>query len=164
MLPSLRQSSTPQHNLISMMAEVLILALRATEIDAFGNVNVSNFGVVLLVLAVSLIFHKMQRDWSLETLQPEDLEPKLKAENYTSNKKVVFTNLSKEGQVSFSAEQALMKEQDVIYVTERAVFRLIDSGLKHRNCSGIDVQKQILDLMDFTKIEETLEFKLPEIQ
>ena len=70
------------------------------------------------------------------------------------------------GQVSFSAEQALMKEQDVIYVTERAVFRLIDSGLQLiETAPGIDVQKQILDLMDFTpKVEETLEFKLPEIQ
>ena len=143
-------------------------ALGAAEIDAFGNVNVSNFGGRLAGVGGFVnISQNAKRLVFCGTFTTGGLRTGIEGGNlYIEQEGSIRKFVQRAGQVSFSAEQALMKEQDVIYVTERAVFRLIDSGLQLIEIApGIDVQKQILDLMDFTpKIEETLEFKLPEIQ
>ena len=52
--------------------------------------------------------------------------------------------------ISFSAKNAIMNGQKVLYVTERCVFELTPDGL--RLCEvydGIDAQTQIRDLLDF---------------
>ena len=52
--------------------------------------------------------------------------------------------------ISFSARRAIANGQKVLYVTERCVFRLTPKGLKLIEVySGIDVQKDILDLLPF---------------
>ena len=140
----------------------------AAEIDAFGNVNVSNFGGRLAGVGGFVnISQNAKRLVFCGTFTTGGLRTRIEGRNlYIEQEGSIRKFVQRAGQVSFSAEQALMKEQDVIYITERAVFRLIDSGLQLIEIApGIDVQKQILDLMDFTpKVEETLEFKLPEIQ
>jgi len=128
-------------------------ALGAAEIDACGNVNVSNFGdrlagvggfVNISQNAKRLVFCGTFTTGGLRTRIEGG---KLHIEQEGSIQKFV----QRAGQVSFSAEQALMKEQDVIYVTERAVFRLTNSGLELiETAPGIDVQKQILEVMEFT--------------
>jgi len=128
-------------------------ALGAAEIDACGNVNVSNFGDRLAGVggfinisqnAKRLVFCGTFTTGGLRTRIEGG---KLHIEQEGSIQKFV----QRAGQVSFSAEQALMKEQDVIYVTERAVFRLTNSGLELiETAPGIDVQKQILEVMEFT--------------
>ena len=58
---------------------------------------------------------------------------------------------------SFSARRAIANGQKVLYVTERCVFRLTPKGLKLIEVyPGIDVQKDILDLLPFDhrKVEE----------
>jgi len=56
-------------------------------------------------------------------------------------------------QVSFSADRARQIGQEVIYVTERAVFRLAGEGIELIEVApGIDVQTQVLGLMDFKPI------------
>ena len=53
--------------------------------------------------------------------------------------------------LSFSAENAHANGQEVVYVTERCVFRLGQNGLVLTEVAkGVDVQKQILDLLPFT--------------
>ena len=53
-------------------------------------------------------------------------------------------------QITFSGKQALLQNQEVLYVTERAVFRLTPEGLLLTEVSpGVDLQKHILDQMDF---------------
>ena len=53
-------------------------------------------------------------------------------------------------QVSFSGDVARQKRQDVLYVTERAVFRLTADGLELIEVApGIDVQRDILNQMAF---------------
>lgn len=60
--------------------------------------------------------------------------------------------------ISFSAERALINGQNVLYVTERCVFRLTKDGLELTEVyDGIDMQKDILDILDFeVKISDSL--------
>ena len=52
--------------------------------------------------------------------------------------------------LSFSSENAHENKQEVIYVTERCVFKLGEKGLVLTDVArGIDVQKDILDLLPF---------------
>lgn len=53
--------------------------------------------------------------------------------------------------VSFSAENARTNGQEVLYVTERCVFRLEDDGLALTEVfDGVDLQRDILDRLPFT--------------
>lgn len=56
-------------------------------------------------------------------------------------------------QVSFSGKAAVEGGQDVLYITERCVFKLTPDGLMLTEIApGIDLQTDILDKMDFTPI------------
>ncbi|GHT79625.1 acetate CoA-transferase YdiF [Spirochaetia bacterium] len=53
--------------------------------------------------------------------------------------------------ISFSAENAHNNGQEVLYITERCVFRLGKDGLELIEAApGIDIQKDILDHLDFS--------------
>ncbi len=53
-------------------------------------------------------------------------------------------------QISFSAAQALRRGQEVLYVTERAVFRLTDDGLAITELApGLRLEEDVLDHMAF---------------
>jgi len=52
--------------------------------------------------------------------------------------------------ITFSGAYAREKKQTVMYITERAVFRLIDSGIELIEIApGIDLEKDILSHMAF---------------
>lgn len=56
-------------------------------------------------------------------------------------------------QVSFSAKVALDLGKKILYVTERAVFELVQEGLKLIEIApGVDLQKDVLDQMEFTPL------------
>jgi len=61
--------------------------------------------------------------------------------------------LKKVQHTTFSGDYALRAGQEVIYVTERAVFRLTRDGLELTEYApGIDVEKDVLGLMEFKPI------------
>ncbi len=61
--------------------------------------------------------------------------------------------LSEVSQVTFSGQYSRSKHQRVVYVTERAVFSLVKGGVELIEIApGIDLQKDILDQMDFKPI------------
>ena len=56
-------------------------------------------------------------------------------------------------QITFSGNYAMKIKQPVMYITERAVFELKEDGLHLTEIApGVDVQKDVLDLMDFAPI------------
>lgn len=66
------------------------------------------------------------------------------------SKKKFIQNIA---QISFSAEVALDQGKDITYVTERAVFKLTREGLLLTEIApGVDLQKDILDQMEFAPI------------
>lgn len=61
--------------------------------------------------------------------------------------------LSAVEQITFNGQFALEKQQNVMFITERAVFKLTHKGLKLLEIApGVDLQKDILDQMDFMPI------------
>lgn len=63
--------------------------------------------------------------------------------------------IDKVQQITFSGEYGAEIGQNVLYVTERVVFKLVEGGLKLIEIApGVDLQKDILDQMEFTPIVE----------
>ena len=130
-------------------------ALGAAQVDAFGNVNVSKFGtrlagvggfVTISQNAKRLIFCGTMTSGGLVT---QITNGKLIIETEGRVKKFV----EQVDQVSFSGPLAIESKRPILFVTERAVFRLTPQGLELIEIApGIRLQEDILDVMDFTPI------------
>ena len=58
-------------------------------------------------------------------------------------------------QITFSGRYARETGQEVLYVTERATFQLTNRGVVLKEVApGIDIQRDVLDGMDFKPIVE----------
>ncbi len=134
-------------------------ALGLAEIDAGGNVNVSKFGtrlagvggfVNITQTARKLVFCGTFTAGGLEvTLRPDGI----RIVKEGARKKFVRAI----EQVSFNARRALRNGQEVLVVTERAVFRLTDAGLELTEVApGVDLETQVLAQMEFRPVIRTV--------
>ncbi|MDF1751764.1 MAG: hypothetical protein P1U89_03210 [Verrucomicrobiales bacterium] len=130
-------------------------ALGAAQIDQRGNVNVSRFGnrlagvggfVTISQNAKRLIFCGTMTSGGLQT-RIENGKLQIVTEGRT-HKFVKAVD-----QVSFSGASSRESGRSVHYITERAVFSLCEDGLELIEMApGIDLQKQVLDVMDFRPV------------
>lgn len=127
-------------------------ALGAAEVDQHGNVNVSRFGqsiagvggfVNISQNAGRLVFCGTMTAGGLETAVTNGTLQILKE----GQRRKFVRDVE---QISFSGELARSQQRDVLFVTERAVFRLVSDGLELIEVApGIDIESQILAVMDF---------------
>lgn len=129
--------------------------LGAAEVDREGNVNVSKFGLRFVGPGGFInISQNCKKLIFVETFTAGGLriaveDGRLRIVREGSEIKFV----AEVAQRTFSGRYALEKNQPVIYVTERCVFRLSKDGLELIEIApGIDLKRDILDLMGFEPI------------
>lgn len=130
-------------------------ALGAAQIDADGNVNVSKFSAKMPGVGGFVNITQTAKrlvlcgTFTAGGLQVAVENRRLRIVREGSTRKFV----KQVEQISFSAHRARQLGQVVLYVTERAVFRLVDGGIELIEVApGIDVHTQVLGQMDFKPI------------
>ena len=122
------------------------------ELDKHGNVNVSKFGTRVTGPGGFInITQSTKKIIFMGTFKALDLEEKIedgKLRIINEGKKSKFVDSVE--QITFSAEQAIKNNQEVLYVTERCVFALTKEGVMLTEIApGIDLEKDIISNMDF---------------
>ena len=130
-------------------------ALGAAQVDQHGNVNVSRFGTRFAGVGgfvnISQSAHRLVFCGTLTTdgLEVQFHDGQLRIVHEGRIAKFVKSV----EQVSFSGPIARDAKRDVIFVTERAVFRLQPEGIELIEVApGIDIQHHVVDQMEFTPI------------
>ena len=125
------------------------------ELDAAGNVNVSRLGgltvgpggfIDIAQNAAKVVFCGT---FEAKGVELETGHGRLEVRRHGAVPKLV----EQVAQITFSGAQAIRAGQEVIYVTERAVFRLGSDGLVLTEIApGVDLQRDVLDRMGFAPI------------
>ena len=129
-----------------------IAILGMAECDAEGNVNVSKFGGRIAGIGGFIDISQTAKQvvftgtFTADGLRTSFADGRLSIVTEGKSRKFVRTV----EHLTFSAAQARLRGKTPLYVTERAVFRLVDSGLELTEVApGINVERDILALMDF---------------
>lgn len=125
------------------------------EVDKHGNVNVSKFGTRVTGPGGFInITQSTKKIVFMGTFTAVNLEEKIsdgKLHILKDGEKNKFVD--KVEQITFSADQAIKNNQEILYVTERCVFTLTKEGITLTEIApGVDLEKDILSHMDFKPI------------
>ena len=125
------------------------------ELDAEGNVNVSHLGGTLVGPGGFMeIAQNAKKVVFCGTFDAQG--GKISWDNkalHIDRAGQVRKLVRKVERITFSAEYARRRNQDVLYVTERAVFRLDATGIRLVEVApGIDIARDILPHMDFQPV------------
>ena len=135
--------------------------LGMAEADRYGNVNASRFGRRLSgcggFINISQNSHKVI---FLSTFSSSGLEIEIadgRVRILKEGKIVKFVD--RVGQITFSGRHAAEKNQDVLYITERCVFKLTGSGIELTEVApGIDIERDILSKIPFApEVRDSIE-------
>ena len=131
--------------------------LGGAEIDESGNVNVSYFGGRCIgaggYIDISQNTKKVFLMGSFTVNNKKkglvsDIEITGSGLNIKADGDIKF--VKKVQQITFSADYARENGQEVMYITERAVFRLVKDGLELVEIApGVDLEKDVLSKMAF---------------
>ena len=132
-----------------------IAFLGLAQIDSQGNINVSRFGNKIPGCGGFIDITQNAREvvfcgtFTASGLEVAFVDGQIKIVSEGKVKK--FVNHVE--QITFSGPFARSKKQKVLYITERAVFRLTGQGLTIIEIApGINIQKDILDQMEFRPV------------
>ena len=122
------------------------------QIDCEGNVNVSKLAGVTVgpggFIDIAQNARKVVFCGTFDTKGTEIKTGHGKLELIKTGKVCKFVETV--DQITFSGKQALFQEQEVLYVTERAVFRLRKEGLELVEIApGVEMGKDVIDQMKF---------------
>ena len=125
------------------------------EVDSKGNVNVSKFGTRVTGPGGFInITQSTKKIIFMGTFTAVNLEEKVEDGKMVIIKEGEKPKFVKEvQQITFSSAQAIKNNQEILYVTERCVFRLTKDGVMLTEIApGIDLEKDILSHMEFKPI------------
>lgn len=136
-----------------------ITFLGLAQMDAAGNINVSRFGSKIAGCGGFINISQNTRKivfcgtFTANDLKLDVQDGKLLILHEGKSKKL----LCEVEQITFSGKNALENGQKVLYITERAVFELTKGGVELKEVApGIDIQKDILQHMDFIPVMDNV--------
>lgn len=132
-----------------------ITCLGCGEVDRHGNVNVSKFGNKLIGTGGFVnISQNAKRVVFCSTFTAGGLEVAVGDGRLCIVREGRYRKFRQEiKQLTFNARYGLDRGQRILYVTERAVFAATSEGLLLTEMApGVDLQKDILDQMDFAPL------------
>ncbi|WP_408008427.1 acyl CoA:acetate/3-ketoacid CoA transferase [Pseudalkalibacillus sp. A8] len=132
-----------------------ITYMGTAEVDVHGNVNVSKFGSKTVGCGGFIdITQHARKVIFCSTFTAGGCEIAIKNNQLKIHREGKFRKFKNEvSQITFSGEFSKTQGQEVLYITERAVFQLTKEGLMLIEIApGLDLERDILAHMDFKPV------------